>query len=285
MLLSTTIEALDKKIGQEAAIKLLAETGFDAYDMSFMYFNGDFDFELDDAFMSRMRGLRKFADSLGIVCNQAHAPFHTSYGDEVKDKKRYGQIVKSIEAASILGAKIIVVHPIQHLKYSENVETLREMNIEFYKSLVPYCEKFGIKVATENMWQYDGHIVDSTCSKPEEFCDYVDSIGSEWIVACLDLGHVPLVDTDMVDMIHKLGNRLCALHVHDNDLKNDSHTLPFTMKMDFDIITNALSDINYKGDFTYEAGSFFNRMPNELLPSTLRLMHDVGRYLMSRIEK
>jgi excinuclease ABC subunit B len=84
-----------------------------------------------------------------------------------------------MEIAAILGAKIIVVHPKQHLEYAEYSKELFEMNVEFYKSLIPYCEKFGIKVATENMWQWDNvnkKIIDSVCSKPQEFCDLIDEI-------------------------------------------------------------------------------------------------------------
>ena len=53
------------------------------------------------------------------------------------------------------------------------------MNVEFYKSLIPYCEKFGIKVACENMWQNNsasGAITDSTCSRAWEFCKYIDAV-------------------------------------------------------------------------------------------------------------
>lgn len=105
-----------------------------------------------------------------------------------------------MEAASILGAQVIVVHPIQHLTYAEYPNELFEMNVKFYKSLIPYCEKFGIKVAVENMWQYNNVnkvITDSTYSRAWEFYKYIDTADSEWIVGCLDIGHASLVGADV----------------------------------------------------------------------------------------
>ena len=75
---------------------------------------------------------------------------------------------------------------------------------EYYKSYIPYCEKFGIKVATENMWQWDDvnkKIIDSVCSKPKEFCELIDVINSKWIVGCLDIGHAQLVGEDIGNFI------------------------------------------------------------------------------------
>lgn len=153
MLLSTTTEFSARKISEKDAIELIAKAGFSAYDISLFELtrNDEYHFNRDD-YVKSAKELRAFADSLGIVCNQSHAPFPSSVGDKEKDKEIYEKIIRAMEIASILGAKIIVVHPKQHLNYAEHPEELFEMNVEFYKSLIPYCEKFGIKVACENMW-------------------------------------------------------------------------------------------------------------------------------------
>ena len=158
------------------------------------------------------------------------------------------------------------------------------MNIEFYRSLIPYAEKFNIRIAAENMWQYEvDHIDHSTCSKPEEFCAYIDEVGSEWIVACLDVGHTAVVNVDPSVMIRTLGQkRLQALHVHDTDFVNDLHTLPFMSKMDFSAITNALADIGYQGDITLEADHFLHGIPEDLLPAAVKFMCRTARYLAAK---
>ena len=288
MLVSCPTEVLEEKLGGlENTVKLLSDVGFDAYDITLcgMYKNEEHWANLD-SYKEEAEKLRAFADKVGIVCNQSHAPFPSSVGDPEKDEIIFKKIVRSMEVASILGAKIIVVHPKQHLPYADNRETLFKMNVEFYKSLLPYCEKFGIKIATENMWQRNKNnrsIVDSTCSRAVEFCEYIDAVNSKWLVGCLDIGHVALVGGNIPAFIRAMGNeRLQALHVHDVDFIVDSHTLPFTANVDFNEVTDALSEIGYEGDMTFEAMKFFRNFPAEVLPEAARLMCAVGKHLAKR---
>lgn len=287
MFLSTTTGILTKEFGEKQAIKIIADAKFDAYDFSFTTIRDDSPIFSDD-YLSYANELKCLADENKIFCNQAHAPYHSSYGIPEKDEKMFNLIVRSMEVAAVLGAKIIVVHPKQHLTYAEHQQELFEMNVEFYNSLIPYCKKFNIKVACENMWQYNPAtkaIIDSTCSRAWEFCKYIDAINSEWIVGCLDIGHASLVGTDIPDFIRTMGNkRLQALHIHDTDLKNDLHTLPFTQKIDYVAVMKALNEIEYKGDFTYEADGFLKHFPIDFFPEASAFMCKVGRYLIKQFK-
>lgn len=289
MLLSTQTHTLNVHYDLKRTVKFLKDAGFDAYDLSLFVKEAKDEVIFNDNYLQNAKVLREYADSIGIVCNQSHATFPTSTGDEKRDAEIFQEIVRDMEVAAILGAKAIVVHPKQHLCYAEHAEELFRINIEFYKSLIPYCEKFGIKVATENMYQRNkqtGHICDCVNSRSWEFCKYIDTIDSEWIVGCLDIGHTNLVDADLPAFIHALGNnRLQALHVHDTDGKNDSHTLPYTQNMDFAAFTKALGEIDYTGDMTYEADNFFANFPIELYPTVSQFMAKVGRHLINETEK
>ncbi len=64
-------------------------------------------------------------------------------------------------------------------------------------------------------------------------------------------------------MIRALGNRLQALHIHDNDCWHDSHQIPFSMSIDFDAVVKALKDIHYSGYFTLEASSYLEAFTPE----------------------
>ncbi len=286
---STTTWVLDTRLGYKEAAKLLKEAGFKYYDLK-LYPNPELskEFLLSENYKNNALEFKAFADSLGICCNQAHAPYPSSDEDEQKNGEIFDSIVRSIEVASILGAKIIVVHPIQHLNYAENQRELFKLNVEFYKKLIPYAEKFGIKIATENMWQLNLPTkvpTDSVCSRAWEFCELIDAIDSEWLVGCLDIGHASLMNANIPEFIRELGNkRLLALHIHDTNLQQDSHTLPFTQKIDFEPILKALGEIDYRGDVTFEAGHFFKPFPNELLPSAAKLLYDTGKYLADRID-
>ena len=77
MFISTEINSYKKMGDNRAIIKLLKESGFTAYDFSM--FSGSLADEilLSDDYLARAREFRAYADSIGIPCNQTHAPFAT----------------------------------------------------------------------------------------------------------------------------------------------------------------------------------------------------------------
>lgn len=288
MIISTQTGRLAGAFSDKEAIRILAKAGFDAFDFSF----GDWDLsELKNKDKERLSGdytgyaseLRAFADECGIICNQAHAPFPSSRGTD-EDSEIFEYLVRSMEFAAALGAKVIVIHPKQHLYHLDNVEKLFELNVEFYKSLVPYCEKFGIKVATENMWHENPNtyaVVDSVCSRAWEFVKLLDTVNSPWITGCLDIGHASLIGADIPNFIRALGKeRLSALHIHDTDLVHDLHTLPLTQKINYYEVMSALKEIGYEGDFTYEADNFYRGFPEDFYPEVAAFMAKVARRIV-----
>ena len=120
MFVSSPIELLDVRIGEREAIKVFKDAGFEAFDMSlFNMIKKDNGYYTDEDYIERAENLRKYIDELGIVCNQAHAPFPSSFGDD-RDEWIFDRIVKSMEISAIIGAKVVVVHPKQHLNYAEH---------------------------------------------------------------------------------------------------------------------------------------------------------------------
>jgi len=292
MKLSTQTSYVIAKYGMEEGIRALAKAGYDAIDYSFFDMNDINDDSspwLQDGWRERAARAKEVAAECGITINQAHAPFGTSSTKPGYDEKMMGRILRSMEAASIMGVRDIVVHPRQHLPYATNVDKLFEENVALYKSLIPYCEKWNIRVCAENMWQFDQKrrvIIHSTCARPEEFAALLDAVDSPWIVGCLDIGHCAITSVDPVDAIRILGSkRLQALHVHDVDYVDDNHNMPFTQKLDWAAITKALGEVNYKGDFTFEADGFMKPFPPELQPDVCVLMERTGRYLIRGIEE
>lgn len=281
MILSTQTSILGPEFGDDAAIEMIAACGFDAYDFSF-HVHGSDGVILD---MEYMHDLRKIADHAGIVCNQAHAPFPSErLGDEVYNQQVFTLIVKSIEAASVLGAKHIVVHPVCY--FPEGCDPV-QYNADFYNRLKPYCQQFNIQVALENMFfgSADGY-KPAACSPSENFAELLDRLDPQWFVGCLDIGHCAVIGEDPVHAIMTLGaQRLKALHIHDNSLCRDDHTIPYQGKINWNDVTAALAHVGYTGDFTYEADNFLRGMPRELLPHGLKLLYETGRYLVGLVEK
>lgn len=288
MKLVTNTYHLASRLGAEAAIRLLADAGFDGIDWTFSQDMGEGSPWLTDNWQDYARRLRSVADSCGVSFRQAHAPVPSSKGDTVFDDAVKQKILRAMEAAAALGIEHIIVHPKQHLPYQENREYLFNESVEFYKSLIPCCESWGIRICTENMWQRNKQtrvIEESVCAPPEEFRDMIDAVDSPWLTGCLDLGHCGLVGQDPARAVRVLGHdRLSALHVHDVDLVEDSHTIPFGGKLDWDTITTALAQIDYRGDFTFEPNGYFHNTPTELWADAAKFLAQTGRYLMAQIE-
>lgn len=285
MLLSTNTANVLRHYSEKEMVDMFRSAGFDAMDFSF-FDEKWYSKEMEDGFFSE---LRKYAEGEGLCFNQAHAPFHSSYPNEEQTKNRFHEIVRAMGRAALLGAKTIVVHPVQHLKYADEgvPERLFEMNMEFYSRLIPYCQEFGIRVAVENMWQYHPwpKITHSTCSTPAEMNRYVDNLNSPWITGCLDVGHASLVGQAPDEFVLAMGaDRLGGLHIHDVNKTEDSHTMPYQGVIDWQSLMQALKTVGYRGDLTFECDGFFGNLPRELYPQATALLAETGRLLIGIFE-
>ena len=288
MLLGTQTDYLFQKVSEEEGIRMLAQAGFDAIDYSMFPMKNDNSFLNTVDCEAHAKRLRTVAEEEGICFHQAHAPFPSlRVGDDEYNAKMPGRIARAVKLAGLLGAKTIVVHPV-YFPCSE--EEKMERNLAMYRALEPVALEYGIKVALENMWGRDpkrGYIIPNVCSLAKELAAYYDELNPDAFTVCLDLGHCGLVGEEAPDAIRVLGSRrIGALHVHDNNYKEDTHTLPYTYgcSMNWEEITKALGEIDYQGDFTFEADNFIERYEGEALLSAHKHMAEVGRTLMKKID-
>lgn len=282
MKLSTETYPLDEALGYVGAVEALRQIGFDCYDFSMfsMHISGD---PLNGPdYMDTVRAVRKAADKAGIVCNQSHAPFPSYRENDAQwNENIFGWLVRAMEITSALGGKTCIVHPHHHWTAEQNAEWL-------FRPLEPYCKKYGVKVALENMFGIDretGRAVQRACSTAEDFLKHLSLLDPEWFVACLDIGHAELLG-DAVSagrLILALGDRLQALHVHDNDRVRDLHVMPYLGKVDWETVYAALSRIGYNGDLTFESDGFIVKFPRELRYRATELLYEAGRYMIRRI--
>lgn len=257
MKISTEIGSASKIVGEEKAIEYIAKAGFDAWDFS-MFKMCDYNW-LEDKFVMSSHPLAgndylKFAKRLkqigldnGIICNQSHAPFPSS----CREVQSY--FMRAIECTAEAGGEICVIHP-------DNRKTAYE-NAEMYIELLPFAKQCNVKIATENMWEWNkekDEAMFAACATPEDFIAHLNAIKDDFFVGCLDIGHAEMkgLNTNSIDMIKTLDSKLAALHVHDNDKWHDSHQIPFSMNIEFKGIARALKDIDYKGYITLEADKF-----------------------------
>lgn len=280
MKISTEIASAARLIGEEKAIEYYAKAGFDAWDFS-MFSMCKYSWAdkcllenhhplAGDNYLAYARKLKQIGLDNGIHCNQSHAPFPT-YCDAILP-----YLKRAIECTAEAGGNICIIHP-------DNYKSAEE-NAEIYFELLPFAKQCGVKIATENMWDWDhekDHAIPNACATPEDFNAHLDAVNDDYFVACLDIGHAEMrgINTSCVEMIKALGSRLQALHIHDNDQWHDSHQLPGTMQIDFTAIVHALKEIGYTGYFTLEAERFLNAYTAENVFEGMQKMADVARNL------
>ena len=259
MLISTEIGSAAEIIGEERAVEFIAKAGFDAWDFS-MFEMCKYDWGnqclrennhplFGKDYLAFARRLKQIGLDNGIVCNQSHAPFPTSCAAIRSYYKR------AIECTAEAGGKICIIHPDNNKNAEENAQ--------MYFELLPFAKGCGVKIATENMWNWNDEkdeAAPAACSDPMSFNAHLDAVNDEFFVACLDIGHAEMrgLGTSAPEMIKALGNRLQALHIHDNDLWHDSHQIPMSMGIDFTAVVKALKEINYQGYFTLESDRYLN---------------------------
>jgi len=273
MKISTEIASIAKIVGMEKAVELCAKAGFDAWDFSmFEMCRIDWKTRLPLQNETQLNGVHylKFARELkkigldnGIVCNQSHAPFPV----DVPAVRAF--LKRAIECTAEAGGAICVIHPDNDLSV--------EQNAEMYAQLLPFAKECGVKIATENMWNWDNEKNESSfaaCATGEAFREQIDMVNDDFFVACLDLGHAEMRGSGngAVHMIQTLGHRIQALHIHDNDRWHDSHQIPFSMNIAFEAIVRALKEIGYAGYFTLEADTFLKAYnENNVLDGVIKL--------------
>ena len=283
--ISTEIHSAATRIGEEKAVELYAKAGFDAYDLSMFsmcgydwakgrFYESDHPFAKSN-YLAFVRNLRRIGEECGIHCNQSHAPFPVC----CKEIRSY--LKRAIECTAEAGGQICIVHPDNNKSPEENAE--------FYFELLPFAKEHGVKIAAENMWNWDSKAGCSSfaaCATSESFLAHLNAVKDENLVACLDIGHAEMRGSGegAPHMIRALGSRLQALHIHDNDRWHDSHQIPFSMDMDFVSIVKALKEVGYSGEFTLEANQYLNAYTAENIFDGIKKMADSARKLADMFE-
>jgi len=286
MKISTEINSASRIVGEEKAVEYIARAGFTAWDFSmFGMCNYNWDTKsLSESkhplagkdYLKFAKRLKQIGEDEGIVCNQSHAPFPARSAEIRSYFKR------AIECTAEAGGKICIIHP-------DNDKTAEE-NAEMYFELLPFAKGCGVKIATENMWNWDfekGYAAPAACSDLKSFKAHLEAVRDDYFVACLDLGHAEMqgLNTSAVEMINGLGSHLQSLHIHDNDCRYDTHLLPGFGSIDFSPVLKALKETGYKGDLTLEADAFLNEYTVENVFDGIKKMADCAKGLLSEYNR
>jgi sugar phosphate isomerase/epimerase len=118
---------------------------------------------------------------------------------------------------------------ILHTNYSPFISRagLREWLGNWSERMPPILEKargLGVRIALENAWE----------ERPEVLAHLIDILPAGAAMACLDMGHINAFSHLGVRRWWEvLGDRVIALHLHDNDGLSDDHLPPGAGIFDF----------------------------------------------------
>ena len=287
MLISTQTGHSVGRLGFEQGVLTLKNAGYDCLDLSLFEMIRDDSPYIAGDWRKLVEERKAYCDANGIIFNQSHAPFSFAWADEnIRENIAKPRVEQSLEISAMMGVKIAVVHPLHWMPYLGHEDEINELNIQYYKSLVPLARNLGVKIALENMWQKEIKrkcICTDVAGFAKDHAALIDAIDSEWVVACLDVGHCSLVGEEAEDTIRILGHdRLKSVHLHDNDYQGDRHTIPGLGLMNWDNIMKAFDDIKYDGEFTYEADAFLKGFDNEFFPTAVEFMVKRAKHLVSK---
>ena len=280
---STEIHSIALHVGEEKAVELVAKAGFDAWDFSMFEMCRNMGGILvpknhpaaQDNSLAFARKLKQIGLDNGIVCNQGHAPFPSS-------PKSIYYLKRAIECVAEAGGDICIVHPMNNGS--------PEKNAQMYFEILPFAKEHNVKIATENMWNWNvflRHSSFAACATPKSFNAHLDAVNDDFFVACLDIGHAEMKGskTTAVQMIKSLGSRLEALHIHDNDKLHDSHQIPFSMNIDFGGVVKALKEIGYDGYLTLEASGYLEKASSDEVVSGVKDLYNSVKKLSDMFEE
>ena len=308
MKISTSIHhAIFEKLGGiDAGFAALKEAGFEAIEYAFITPDINWEdmkagkhskFFEDEYFWNNAQELKAASLKYGIELVQCHAPMpsYISGATEEGNALLRNYMIKSIQFCGFLGIPKIVIHPCFDGSYRFPKLTKQdeiELNFDFYCSLIPALKANDVLCCLENMFSQDWKtkkIYTASCSDMNEAAYYIDGLNriaeKECFGFCLDIGHLLVLGLDAKTCMETLGDRVKALHIHDNDGFDDLHLVPYAGLNDWEKFLKGLLAIDYTGDLNFEAPGSLNQVPPALIPSMLRHTAEIGKYFRARIEK
>lgn len=213
-----------------------------------------------------MQQIREWMDQYGLKAKALHATkgsrrnvnirrehYRKDYTSDWEYNRKAGvELIKNrVDLAECLGAGEIVLHLyVPHFTIRENPGAKENFYACVCKSmdeLMPYCTQKGVRICLENLFDMPGEYVMETWDRL--FAKYPP----EFLGICLDSGHANMIwGNEMTEVIRKYGDRLYAVHLHDNYGAADFHMIPGEGRIDWKSVMTALAQSAYEGPLVME---------------------------------
>lgn len=177
----------------------------------------------------------------GLAWETMHAPFghiNDIWLDTEGGRQMYRELITTVDRCHDAGVPVAVVH----LSAGVTPPPITDIGRARWTSLVEYAVGKRVRLAFENQRK-----LANLAYAMETFFD-VPEVGF-----CYDCGHESCF-TPGREYMPLFGNRLCCLHIHDNDgvYNKDQHLIPFDGKMDFARVTRQIRESGFTGTLMLE---------------------------------
>ncbi len=294
-----SIGGLQEKYGDKRALEIASEIGADCVDFNLDTPNNDYRnkdslySKGEEAIREYYKGLREFAESLGLEISQTHGKLPGFVNKPKEDDALVENLRLDLLASAALGAPVCVVHNSTSIFLGPNPDPvlMHRLSFDMFTRILPFAKQYGVKVATEtfgdavrfNSVDFFGDI--------NEFEKAYDAVKKteygDWFTICMDTGHsnkaMRYGNPTPADVIRRLGSEISVLHLHDNDTLTDQHKIPQTGCIDWTEVMSALSETGYNGVYNLELN--LKHFGDDFLIETAEFGIKVMRNLINEFEK
>ncbi|MDR0910197.1 MAG: sugar phosphate isomerase/epimerase [Spirochaetaceae bacterium] len=217
----------------EDIIKLIKDAGFQAV----MTWWGDEFIESNGPKEAQPDIVRK----AGLKLENIHLSFtgiNYIWEDSINGTEIFDKYVSYIDDCK----KYEIPAAVMHLTSGENPPSYNQTGLNRIKRLIERAEKNNVNIAIENV-------------RHPEYLDYVfENIQSDKLKFCYDSGHENCF-TKGIKYLEKYGDKLGAMHLHDNNGIKDEHLLPFEGNINWERIMKQILQTGYGGSLAFEIDS------------------------------
>ena len=158
-------------------------------------------------------------------------------------QKALAETKELIDCMGLFDAGLLVIHGLEDRKETEIEKGFHKS----LKELSEYCRERNIRIAVENV------LHGATAEKIMRLIDD-ERYNPDAVGICLDLGHSNISNNPVNDL-EGCSERLFAIHVSDNNGREDSHSVPFAGTIDWMQVAAVLKKLGFDGYFMYEIRS------------------------------
>lgn len=247
-------------------LKLLKNAGYDGVDFPLSFYSrAETDPLRNDSWWRIWtEAVAAYAEELQLSVVQAHAPWHQTIATDFHYVAPDPIYTRIFEACGILHCKTLVFHPVQYphrIVSAQTLHTIHQYNIQWFRDLLPLAEKFQIRIAIENTFDYYHLQMPSDPQQPyltaADLLRLAEDVGSTLVGICLDTGHANIAGQNIPQMIKSFSSKLDCLHLNDNYGKRsgageDVHLFPTEGTIPWPEVFAALRQSDFRGAMNLE---------------------------------